>query len=492
MGRWIRRWLSRKQEEDDLREELRAHLAIETQQRLEAGESLQEASQAARRAFGATVRIQEDVRESWGWAGAPRFAEDLRRGLRMLRKTPLWTAAVCATLSLGVGLSTAIFSVVYGVLLQPLPYPNADRLVALWPTAPRSGPRFNVSAALWLDWRKNSALLADIALTRPISNFNLTGEGIPERLQGARTSFNVPLVLRVQPLLGRNFTEEEQRRDAKVAILSHGFWKRRFGADPAIAGRKIQLNGEPFEVIGVMPPDYNYPSADFELWTPLYIPPAEIRHGMNHQYLCIGRLKAGVSVAQAQAEFSAMMRRLCEEYPASYGSGNDRIDALVEPLAQSDAAHLRNTLYVLLGSVGCLLLIVCMNLAVLLIARASSRAREMAVRVAMGASSGRLRRQLLAEVLPLSVAGIGGGLLLARWILQTLLPYLPANTPRIASIGLHVPVVAFAAGVSLAVVLLASLLPGRTATRDVPAGALQQSSRSVTGSGQARNVGCAT
>lgn len=488
MGRWIWKWFSRKQEEDDLCEELRAHLAIETQQRLEAGESLQEASQAARRVFGATVRIQEDVRESWGWAGAERFGEDLRRGLRMLRKTPVWTAAVCATLSLGVGLSTAIFSVVYGVLLQPLPYPNADRLVALWPTAPRSGPRFNVSAALWLDWRKNSTLLADIALTRPIANFNLTGEGSPERLQGARTSFNVPLVLRVQPLLGRNFTEEEQRRDAKVAILSHGFWKRRFGADPAITGRKIQLNGEPFEVIGVMPPDYNYPSPDFELWTPLYIPPAEIRHGMNHQYLCIGRLKAGVSVEQAQAEFSAMMRRLCEEYPASYGSGNDRIGGLVEPLAQSDAAHLRNTLYVLLGSVGCLLLIVCMNLAVLLIARASSRAREMAVRVAMGASSGRLRRQLLAEVLPLSVAGIGGGLLLARWILQALLPYLPANTPRIASIGLHVPVVAFAAGVSLAVVLLASLLPGRTATRDVPAGALQQSSRSVTGGGQARNV----
>src|SRR5438874_955482 len=128
MGRWIWKWLSRKQEEDDLCEELRAHLAIETQRRLEAGESLQEATQAARRAFGATVRIQEDVRESWGWAGAERFAEDLRRGLRMLRKTPVWTTAVCATLSLGVGLSTAIFSVVYGVLLQPLPYPNSDRL----------------------------------------------------------------------------------------------------------------------------------------------------------------------------------------------------------------------------------------------------------------------------------------------------------------------------------------------------------------------------
>jgi hypothetical protein len=199
------------------------------------------------------------------------------------------------------------------------------------------------------------------------------------------------------------------------------------------------LNGMPFEVIGVMPPEYRYPTGDFELWTPLYVPPDEIRHGMNHQYISVGRLKTGVRVEQAQAEFSAMMRRLAEEYPANYRAGDEWIGALVEPLAQSDAFQMRGVLHVLLGAVACLLLIGCMNLAVLLIARASSRSREMAVRVALGASSGRLRRQLLAEVLPLSLAGIGGGLLLAWWILQALLPLLPANTPRVASIGLHAP-----------------------------------------------------
>ena len=155
---------------------------------------------------------------SMAWEWVARCAEDVRLGLRMLRKTPVWTAVVCATLALGVGLSTAIFSVVYGVLLQPLPYPQADRVVALWPTTTKNGSaRFNVSAALWLYWRQNSTLLEDIALTRPVANFNLTGEGIPERLQGARTSFNVPLVLQVRPLLGRIFTYEEQRQDAKIA-----------------------------------------------------------------------------------------------------------------------------------------------------------------------------------------------------------------------------------------------------------------------------------
>ncbi len=489
MGRWIARWRARKQEDSELAEELRAHLAIEARQRVEAGESADDAALAAKRAFGNMAMIQEDVRESWGWAGLERFADDVRLGLRMLRKTPVWTAVVVATLALGVGLSTAIFSVVYGVLLQPLPYPNADRLVAIWPTANRAGyARFSVSAALWLEWRKHATLLEDFALTRPIANFNLTGDGVPERLQGARTTFNVPRVLGVEPLLGRTFTEEEQHSDARVAILSHAFWERRFGGDPGIVGRKIQLNGGPFEVIGVMPAEYRYPGEEFELWTPLYIPPDEIHHGMNGQYICVARLKTGVRVHQAQAELSAIMHRLSEQYPTYYQLGNEWVGALVEPLAESDAFRLRGPLYVLLGAVGCLLLIGCMNLAVLLIARASSRARELAVRVALGASGGRLRRQLLAEVAPLGLAGAGGGLLLAWWVLHAVLPYLPANTPRAASIGLHAPVLAFAVGISLAVVVLASLLPGRAAARRLPVEALQQSSRSVAGGGQARNL----
>jgi putative ABC transport system permease protein len=427
----------------------------------------------------------------WGpqhGVGIEQFTSDIRFGLRMLRKTPAWTLVVSLTLALGIGLSTAIFSVVYGVLLQPLPYPGADRLVAIWASAAKEGyARFNVNAALWMEWRKRSTLLEDIALTRPIANFNLTGQGAPERLQGARASFNLPHVLRVNPAMGRVFTEEEQHADAKVAMLSHAFWTRRFGADAGIVGRKIQLNGGPYEVIGIMPPDYQYPSAQFDLWTPLYIPPSEILALGNYQYICVGRMKPGVSVKQVQAEFSWIMRQLSEQYPKSYGKGRDRVDALVESLVQSDAFQVRDALYILLGAVGCLLLIGCINLAVLLIARASARVREMAVRVALGASGRRLRRQLLAEVVPLSLAGICGGLFCAWWMLRALLPYLPAGMPRATSIGLQTPVVAFAAAVSLIIVLLAGLLPGRIATRSHPAEALQQASRSVAGGSHSRN-----
>jgi predicted permease len=417
-----------------------------------------------------------------------RFSEDLRFGLRMLGKTPTWTAVVCLTIAFGVGLSTAIFSIVYGVLLRPLPYPNPDRLVAVWLSAPKSASsRFYVNAALWLDWRNRAKVFERLALTRPIANFNLTGEGMPERLQGARTSFDLPLALGIRPLLGRTFTQEEQQRDARVAVLSAVFWRRRFGADPAVLGRKIRLNGEPFQVIGVMPSEYQYPRAEFELWTPLYIPPDEVIHGMNNQYLCVGRLKPAVSAKQAQAELSRIMLRIAEEHPASYGARGDQVRVLVQPLAESDTVQLRTTLFILFGAVGCLLLIGCMNLAVLLIARTSARAQEMAVRMALGATTARLRRQFLAEVLPLGMAGILGGLLLASWMLQLLIPYLPEDTPRVASIGLHLPVVGFAAVLSLAIVLLPGLFGGRAAAVS-PGPMLQQVSRSITTTGHARDL----
>src|SRR5882762_4539270 len=229
-----------------------------------------------------------------------RFFNDAHYGVRILLKTPAWTAVMVATLALGIGLAAAIFSVVYSVLLQPLPYPEPARLVALWSQGPHQ--RFPVSAANWRDWRAQSQSLRDIALTRPIANFNLTGDGPPERLLGARTSWNLPQVLGARPLLGRVFTDDEQLGDARVAILSYAFWKRRFGSDPSLVGRKIRLNDEAFEVIGVMPPDYRYPAREFELWTPLYIRPDEIRARLGNDYQSVARLKPGVTLEQAQAE----------------------------------------------------------------------------------------------------------------------------------------------------------------------------------------------
>ena len=413
------------------------------------------------------------------------FFQDSRYGVRVFRESPGWSAVMCATLALGIGLATAIFSLAYGILLRALPYPDPERLVTLWLTnsaaAAANVSRFNANAANWIDWRAQSELFEDIALTRTATNFNLTGDGPPERAQGARTSWNLPEVLGVQPLLGRMFTEEETGRDAKVAVLSHGFWERRFARDPAIVGRSIQLNGESFEVIGVMPPDFRYPTKDFDLLTPLFIPPDEIRSQYNFNYRSVGRLKPGVTIQQAQAETSTITRRWAQQYPAGNGAGEYGV--LVESLLDSTVGQFRTILYVLLAAVGCLLLIGCINLGGLLIVRASARTREFAIRAALGASAARLRRQTLAEVLPLSAAGGVGGVLVAWWLLKVLVPWLPPQLPGAETIGLHGPVLAFALALSVLVVLIAGMLPARLASRAQLTAAMQQDSRTVAGGG---------
>jgi hypothetical protein len=244
--------------------------------------------------------------------------------------------------------------------------------------------------------RKNLTGISDLALTRPVANFNFTGDGPPERLQGAHITFNLPRVLGVQPMLGRHFTEAEQLGDAKVVLLSYGLWVRRFGGDATIVGRKIQLNGEAHEVAGVMPAGFRYPDATFEIWSPLFLPSYDMGHGYNYGYFSVGRLKPGATLDTVQAEVQSLMRRLAEEFPASYRAGDDRVGGLIEPLAKSQAAEMRPILLLLAAAVGCLLAIGCMNLAVLLFARASGRSRELLVRVALGATGERLRRQLLA------------------------------------------------------------------------------------------------
>jgi predicted permease len=485
----FRGWRRRAIEERDLDEELQVHLAIEERRLAESGQA--DPRGTARRTFGNLAKIREDTRDTWGWTAIEQLIEDMRFGLRILRKSPVWTTVMAATLALGIALTTAIFSVVYGVLLRPLPYPAPERLMALWTTTTnadfaRGLPRINVNGPNWQEWRGQSKLFEDIALVRTVANFNVTGDGPPERLQGARTSWNLPSVLGVRPFMGRIFTEEETRRDANVALLSYAFWVRRFGRDPSILGRKIRLNGAPFEVIGVMPPEYQYPTKNFELWTPLFIPAAEMRQPFaNFQYISVGRTKAGITLKQAQDEMSAIMRRITERYPQISGRGT--LDVLVEPLLFSATADVRATLYILLAAVGSLLLIGCVNLGGLLIARASARSREVAVRAALGATAARLRRQMLAEVLPLSVAGAGGGILLAWILLTTLAPWLPSQMPRVETIGLNARMLAFALGLSVVIVLLAGMLPAWVAAQVHLAGTLRKDSRTVASSGKLRN-----
>src|SRR5262245_51139277 len=270
-------WLRRRRREEELEEEIRNHLQMAIRDRMERGESAEEAASAARREFGNVGLITDTSRGMWGWTEAGLLFDDVRYGLRMLRKAPGWTAVMCAVLALGIGLTTAIFSLAYGVLLRALPYPDPERIVAISLTntvaAAVGFPRVSVNAASWTEWRAQSRLFEEIAITRVATNFNLTGDGPPERVQGARASWNLPRALGVQPLLGRAFTEEETHRDAKVVALSYGFWDRRFARDPAVVGRKILLNDESFEVIGVLPPNFRYPSTDCDFLAPLFIPP---------------------------------------------------------------------------------------------------------------------------------------------------------------------------------------------------------------------------
>ena len=478
MFRFMRRF--RRRDDDDLRQEIESHIAIEKAEQTAAGTPDSEADRAARASFGNVTRVHENVREQWGWSPVERFVQDCRYGIRLLLRSPVWTAVVCASLALSIGLSTAIFSVVYAVLLAPLPYPEPERIVSLHPVTPKpTQERFNPNPALWKHWREHLTSINDLALVRQVANFNLTGDGAPERLKGGRATFNLPRALATPPALGREFTEEEQLADAKVVLLSHGLWVRRFGGDPSIVGRKIQLNGVPHEVVGVMPPRFAYPDATFELWAPLFLPPYDIGHGFNYGYLVVGRLKPGEDLRRAQAELATVMTGLAREYPAAYVAGKESMSAVALRLDESQSDAIRPTLLMLSAAVGCLLAIGCLNLAVLLMARASGRAKEIAVRASLGASGARLSRQLLSETVPLAVLGVLSAVLVAYWMIAWLVPMLPAGIPRIESIGMNWAAVGFASACGIAVVFLASLLPARLAAVERLSSSLQQSSRSV-------------
>jgi putative ABC transport system permease protein len=385
--------------------------------------------------------------------------QDLRHSLRTLRRSPGFSATAILLLALGSGTTTAIFSIAYGVVLRDLPYDQPDRLVALRMTEPRVGPALaNVGAADYFDWRRRQQVFEDIALTRPVGSFNLTGAGEPERLQGARTTASLFSVLRARPLIGRTFTEAEQldpARAAHLAVLSHGLWQRRFGGDPSIVGRTIQLGGQPHQVLGVMGPEFRYPSRDFDLWAPLYLPPEALRHRQDFSYLAVARLKPDVTQEQAAAHLAAIAAGIARENPAT----NPNARVVLAPMLNAMAGPVKATLWVLLAAVGTLFLIGCANLAALLLARAARRSTEFAVRAALGATRGRLARQLIIEMIPLGVAGAALAILTAAWLLDILIPNLPASTPRLEEIGLHWPVLLFSTLLSVGAALLVAVVP---------------------------------
>jgi putative ABC transport system permease protein len=463
----------------ELGDEIRAHLEHLVAGHIARGLTPEAAREIARREFGPVTQVAEESRDARGVAWLVNGWQDIRYGGRLMRRTPAFAAAAIVTIALGIGATTAMFSVVYGVVLRPLPYRDPDRLVNLWSTAIKRGlPRAYVGMANVYDWKARNHVFEDIATLRAVANFNLTGQGEPERLNGSRVSANLFPVLGVTPLIGRTFTEDEDKIGHEhVALLTYPLWVRRFGADPAIVGRSIALNGEPYTVVGVMRPDFAFPTREFQIYTPLTFDPAELVNRMNYSYLAVARLKPGVPLTEAQSEMTVLSTQIEHEHP----NANEGIGAEVVPMLDDTVSTVKTSLYILLAAVAAMLLIGCANLANLLVARALVRQRELAVRAALGAARARLIMQSVGELVPMLVIGGALGLLGAAWVIGALVPQLPVGVPRVENIGLHLPVLLGTAVTLAAIAVFVGVWPALEASRGGLSASVADLSRGNTG-----------
>jgi putative ABC transport system permease protein len=427
----------------ELEEEIAGHLRLAVADRMARGETREQAEAAARRELGNEALVREVTREQWGWGSVERFLQDLRHGARLLRRAPGFAAVAIATLALGVGANTAILSVAWDILVRPLPYADAGRLVVLLHQG-----RNPVSPANFLAWQARSRSFESMGAAEYWTP-NLLGGDSPTKLWALRMTPEVLPMLGVQPMLGRFFLPAEGRGGAdRVAVIGNGLWRRRFGADPAVVGKPISLDGEPYTVVGVMPPDFRFApfwATQAELWVPLDLAPRSARRDVSSLRV-FARLAKGVSLAAARQEVAAVTGALEREFP-----GTNR-EVRVVPLQEKVVGDVRPILLVLVGAVALVLLLACANVANMLLARSSARRREMALRAAIGASRGRTLRQLLTESLVLAAAGGAAGVGLGIAALRLLVALAPPETPRLVEVRLDPAI--------LLVTLSASVLTG--------------------------------
>ncbi len=403
---------------------------------------------------------------------------DIRYSLRSFRKTPIFTITVLITIALGIGATTAIYSLVHTVLLRPLPFTEPDRLVRISETNKSLNiPDFAVSVLNFLSWQEQSRSFEALAALRN-SSVNLTGDGDPERILGTAVSENFWTMTGIAPVAGRTFTHEENipGRD-DVVMLSEGLWRRRYGADPAIIGSSVLVNGKPRVVVGIAPQDVGY-TTRVDLWGPLAPNPSEENRG-NHVITVIGKLRSGVNLASADTELNAVASKLEEEFPKSNQGWRVRLMPVKEWIVDKDS---RTSLYVLLAAAGLLLLTTCANVAGLLVTRATARAHEFGVRLALGAGRRRVIRQLTTESLVLAVIGGGLGVLVAVGAVRWLASRVTVQLPRTTNLTLDWPVLIFAFALTVFVGLLFGLAPSWSARRADVLTTLRQGGRGTTGS----------
>src|SRR5262245_24552076 len=479
----LRALLRKAQMDRELDEELRFHLEKEVEQNMVRGMNAEEARLAALRSFGGVDRVKEESRDVRGIRFLEELAQDLRYGARMLVKNPGFTVVAVITLALGIGANTAIFSVVNAVLLRPLPFENPDQLVMIWQTNPQRGILQDlVSPPNFHDWQQQSHTFGQIAAFNP-RGFSLTGTGEPEILPGTFVSVELFPMLGANPLLGRNFLPYEGRPGGnRAVIINFALWQRRFGGDPNLVGKSLTLNGAIYTVVGIMPAKFQFPiQGQFpipvsEIWAPLAIDHDQVNRG-DRDLFTIGRLQSGVSIEEAQAEMATIAQRMAEQYPDS----NRGMGVHIVGYHQQLTGNLRAALLILLGSVVFVLLIACANVANLLLARAATRRRELAIRTALGAGRSRMMRQLLTESVLLSLLGGALGLALALCSFNAIVAALPAHMPRAAEIQIDRQVLVFTFAIAVMTGVIFGLVPALQASSLNPNEALKETGERGTG-----------
>ncbi|HKQ76118.1 MAG TPA: ABC transporter permease [Blastocatellia bacterium] len=490
LTRSLRKLFRIKRTEGEMDREVRFHLEMETEENMRRGMSHEEAREVALRSFGGVERFKEECRDVKRNRPLETLWQDMRFGVRVLRRNPGFTLLTVLTLSLGIGANTAIFSVVYGVLLRPLPYQQGGQLVVLKQQAPLAiDANLNFSVKEIEDYRAQNQTLADLAEHHSMA-FTLYGGREPERIQAAVVSANFFELMGVTPLLGRTFAPSDDVKDAEaVLILSHQYWRRSHKGDPNIVGKIFRMNDRPHTVIGVLPALPQYPNEN-DVYMPTSACPARsserfISNRNARMMSVFARVKAGVSEAQAQTDLSAIAGRMKESYPEAYPA-NLGFGLALASLHKELTQRAQPTFLVLLLTAGLVLLLACANTANLTLARLMRRERELAVRAALGASRGRLIRQLLTESTLLALTGGVLGALLAAWSMKLLVRFAARFTPRAEEISLDNTVLLFTLAVSVATGLIFGLLPALSMRQNLVPSLKEGSGQSAASAGRQR------